>query len=88
MAYLSGHHRLIVCADDISSAVDDSLTLADRLLPEVSVAARDRFAQQPYSALLDSSGARSVLGWVQCIRGAQRRPTDSRWRTHADGLIG
>jgi UDP-glucose 4-epimerase len=60
---LSGHHRLVVCADDISSATDDSLTLADRLVPDVPVTARDPFARQPFAALLDSSGARGVLGW-------------------------
>ena len=67
---LDGHHRLLVCADDISSATHDSLTLAGRLLPDVPVTAPERFADQPFTALIDSSRARTVLGW---------RPTH-RWR--------
>lgn len=60
---LSGHHRLLVCADDISSAADDSLALAARLLPEVPVTAINRFVEQPFAALLDSSDAQSLLHW-------------------------
>lgn len=60
---LDGHHRLLVCADDISSANDDSLTLAGRLLPDVPVTAPKRFAHQPFAALIDSSPAKTVLGW-------------------------
>ena len=36
-ADLTGHHRLLVCAPDISSAHDDSITLARRLTPDVPV---------------------------------------------------
>ena len=60
---LLGHHRVLLCADDISSASDDSLTLAGRLVPEVPVIAMARFARQRFAALLDSAGARRLLGW-------------------------
>lgn len=71
---LAGHHRLLLCADDISSAVDDSLTLAQRLLTGVPVPAVDRYVEQPFAALLDNSGAHNVLGW---------RPVHS-WRPRAE----
>ena len=60
---LSGHHRLLVCANDISSAKDDSLTLASRLVPDVPVIELQRFAVRPFAALLNSSAAQDLLGW-------------------------
>lgn len=60
---LSGHHRLLVCANDISSAAEDSLTLVGRLLPDVPVTGMERYAAQPFAALLDSSAAQRLLQW-------------------------
>lgn len=63
VADLVGHHRLLVCASDISSATDDSLTLTRQLLPEVPVTNPERFAEDPFASLVDSSGAETLLGW-------------------------
>jgi UDP-glucose 4-epimerase len=60
---LTGHHRLLVCANDISSATEDSLTLARRLTPNVPLTGLGRFTEEPFSALIDSSGAQEVLQW-------------------------
>ena len=73
---LHGHHRLLVCANDISSAAEDSLTLAERLLPGVPVTGMERYAEQPFAALLDSSGAHSLLRW---------RPVHD-WRVQSHGM--
>lgn len=62
-ADLAGHHALLLCADDISSAQDDSLTLAARVMPDVPVVSPERYAGQPFAALVDSSRARTHLGW-------------------------
>ena len=60
---LVGHHRRLVCAEDISSATDDSLTLARRLLPEVPITGPERFADRPFASLVDSAGAQTLLNW-------------------------
>lgn len=61
---LEGHHRLLVGANDISSAHETSLSLADRLHPDVPVADRRRFITDPYRGLLDTSRAHRVLQWT------------------------
>lgn len=61
---LTGHHRLLVNADDISSASDDGPTLADRLLPGVPFRRSARFDRDPFAALIDASTAHRVLDWT------------------------
>lgn len=77
-ADLRGHHRLLVNADDISSRTEDGPTLAARLLPDVPLRQPDRFREDRFAALVDSGGARAVLGW------APRR----RWRGQPGGVEG
>ncbi|MFL6070017.1 MAG: NAD-dependent epimerase/dehydratase family protein [Actinomycetes bacterium] len=62
-ADLVGHHRLLTCASDISSARDDSLSLARRLMPGVPVREPAQFVQEPFKALVDSHRAQRILGW-------------------------
>lgn len=61
---LAGHHRLVVSADDISSAHDDGPTLAGRLMPGVQFRRSTRFDSDPFAALIDSSKAHRVLDWT------------------------
>lgn len=62
-ADVTGHHRLLMCAPDISSAHDDSMTLARRLTPDVPIRSPRLYAAQPFAALVDSTPAQSLLGW-------------------------
>lgn len=59
---LTGHHRLLLCADDIA-ATEPSLTMAARLTPSVPVADPGPYERDPWHALLDNSAAAQVLGW-------------------------
>ncbi|HVQ88159.1 MAG TPA: NAD(P)-dependent oxidoreductase [Actinomycetes bacterium] len=59
-----GHHRLLVCAGDISSSSEDSLQLAKRLLPDVPVHHPGQYKRHPFAALVDSSNATALLRWV------------------------
>lgn len=61
---LTGHHRLVVNADDISSARDDGQALADRLLPGVPFRRNARFDRDRFAALIDASNAHRVLNWA------------------------
>ncbi|KQC37751.1 NAD(P)-dependent oxidoreductase [Frankia sp. ACN1ag] len=63
-APLAGHHRLLLCAADISSAHDDARTLVTRLLPDVAWRGGAEYLQDPFRALIDTSGARTLLGWA------------------------
>lgn len=63
-APLTGHHRLLLCAADISSAHDDARTLAERLLPDVEWRGGPEYDTDPFRALVDASGARALLGWA------------------------
>ncbi|WP_235486829.1 hypothetical protein [Frankia sp. AvcI1] len=63
-APLAGHHRLLLCAADISSAHDDARALVTRLLPDVTWRGGAEYLQDPYRALIDTSGARTLLGWA------------------------
>lgn len=74
VAGLVGHHRVVINGDDISSATDDGPTLAARLLPGVGLRRDARFEHDPFAALIDSSGARSLLGWAPRYR----------WRPHTE----
>lgn len=62
-ADLTGHHRLLVCAPDISSAHDDSITLARRLTPDVPIRNPQLYDHWPFASLVDSTGAQQLLGW-------------------------
>jgi UDP-glucose 4-epimerase len=62
-AGLTGHHRLLVCASDISSAHHDSVTLARRLTPEVPFRNPGLYVTEPFAALVDSTPARNLLDW-------------------------
>lgn len=72
-ADLSGHHRLLVCALDISSARDDSVTLARRLTPDVPIRNPQLYDTQPFAALVDSTPAQELLGWRPRHRWRPRR---------------
>jgi nucleoside-diphosphate-sugar epimerase len=58
----AGHHRLLLCAEEISGSAD-SLELAARFLPGVEVRHPDRYRVRPRLALVDCCAARDVLGW-------------------------
>lgn len=59
---LTGHHRLLLCADDLA-ATEPALTLAKRLAPGVPIRDPARYEHDPWRALIDSSAAARVLGW-------------------------
>ena len=63
IAPLEGHHRLLVNANDIGSATDESLALADRLMPGVPVRNRDSYDESPFKALIDATKTYELLGW-------------------------
>ncbi|MDT3440638.1 MULTISPECIES: NAD(P)-dependent oxidoreductase [unclassified Pseudofrankia] len=63
-APLAGHHRLLLCAADISSSNDHARTLAERLLPDVEWRGGPEYETDPFRALVDASGARALLGWA------------------------
>jgi UDP-glucose 4-epimerase len=67
-APLDGHHRALLCADGIAASAP-ALDLAARLAPGVRVADPARYRADPWSALVECSVARTVLGW---------RPSHSR----------
>jgi nucleoside-diphosphate-sugar epimerase len=62
-ADIRGHHCVLVCADDISSAEHDSMTLAQRITPAVPVNDPARYIADPYAALLDCTPAHRLLDW-------------------------
>lgn len=59
---LSGHHRTLLCARDISASAP-SLELAARLAPSVPVRDHEHFTMNKWRALLDCSAAEALLGW-------------------------
>ena len=59
---LTGHHRALLCADEISGSAP-SLELATRLAPEVPVRDTERYRANPRRALFDCAAAEAVLGW-------------------------
>ena len=59
-----GHVALLLCADDISSAQKTSRELASSLLPGVSWRGGLEFDRAPYKALIDTTQARQILGWI------------------------
>jgi nucleoside-diphosphate-sugar epimerase len=63
-APLDGHHRLLLCAADISSARDGARVLTERLLPDVEWRGGPEYQSDPFRALVDTSRARTLLGWA------------------------
>jgi UDP-glucose 4-epimerase len=59
---LTGHHRLLLCADDIG-ATEPALALAERLAPGVPVRDPARYRHSPWRALFDCAATVHVLGW-------------------------
>ena len=59
---VTGHHRLLLCAANIS-ATEPTRTMTARLMPEVPWRAGASTASEAYSALADASRARAALGW-------------------------
>jgi UDP-glucose 4-epimerase len=68
---LSGHHRALLCAADISGTAP-SLELARRLAPTVPVRGSDRYVADPWRALIDCTVAATVLGWQPRYRWSER----------------
>jgi nucleoside-diphosphate-sugar epimerase len=66
---LTGHHRALLCAADISGTAP-SLDLAARLAPDVPVTDPERYRADPWQSLFDCSVARDVLGWKPRYRWA------------------
>jgi len=70
-ASVTGHHRALLCAADISASAP-GLELAARLAPGVPIADAGRFAVDPWGALVDCSVAASVLRWRPRYRWSDR----------------
>jgi nucleoside-diphosphate-sugar epimerase len=70
-APLTGHHRALLCAADISGTAP-SLDLAARLAPGVPVTDPERYRADPWRALVDCSAAQAVLGWKPGYRWADQ----------------
>jgi UDP-glucose 4-epimerase len=68
---LAGHHRMLLCAADISATVP-SLELAARLAPDVPVTEPGRYQADPWAALIDCSAAATTIGWRPTYRWASR----------------
>lgn len=62
-ALVEGHHRLLICADDISSAKLDTLSLVHKLLPQVEWRGGEVYEQNKFKSLLDTTPAKEVLGF-------------------------
>lgn len=67
---LEGHHRAVLCAEDIA-ATEPSLTMAARLAPDVPVTRPELYQSDPWRALIDCSTAEAVLGWRPRYRWSQ-----------------
>jgi len=76
---LAGHHRLLLCAADIS-ATGPTLVMAERFLPSVPVRDAARFQREPRRALFDCSAAARVLGWEPRYGWANRGDTETTGR--------
>jgi nucleoside-diphosphate-sugar epimerase len=59
---LAGHHRALLCAADIA-ATQPSLASAARLAGGVPVRDHLPYHREPWSALVDCSAAKRLLGW-------------------------
>jgi UDP-glucose 4-epimerase len=70
-----GHVRLLLCADDISSAHLASRAMARKLHPDVPWHGGPELDDEPYRALLDTRRARQILGWAPAYRWRPSGPT-------------
>jgi nucleoside-diphosphate-sugar epimerase len=61
-ADVTGHTRMLVCADDCAGPEPALETLA-RVHPGVPVRDRDTFQRDPHRSLFEAATARTVLGW-------------------------
>ncbi len=68
---LSGHRRALLCAAEISASAP-ALEIAGRLAPGVPVRDPERYAAEPWRALIDCSAAEAVLGWRPRYRWSDR----------------
>lgn len=73
-APLTGHHRLLLCADDISSAELGSRALSEKILPSVVWRGDARYDLDPFRALVDTTPARALLDWSPRHRWRQAPP--------------
>ena len=80
---LSGHHRVLLSADDIAGTAP-SLELAARLAPGVPVIDRGRYLSDPYAALLDCRAAETALGWKPTYRWSGRGKAEAGAVSAAD----
>jgi UDP-glucose 4-epimerase len=71
-APLTGHHRALLCAPDIS-ATKPSLTMVAQLARGVPVRDPGEYWADPWRALIDCSAAEVLLGWQPQHRWAERR---------------
>lgn len=60
----AGHIRLLLCADDISSATQSSRALAAFVHPDIEWRGGAEYETQPFKALTDTRRAKAVLGWA------------------------
>lgn len=60
---IRGHHRLLLCASDIA-ARRPTLELVSQWLPNVDWRGGNEYVADPYRALVDTSRARRILGWM------------------------
>lgn len=77
-APLTGHHRLLLCAADISSAHDDGPTLVRRLLPELEWLGGPEFDADRFRSLINSDPAQTLLQWAPQHRWRKVRDLDQR----------
>ncbi len=70
-APLTGHHRALLCAADISASAP-SMDMAARLAPGIPVRDRARYEADPRLALIDCSAAETILGWPPRHRWSSR----------------
>lgn len=73
---LTGHHRAVLCAADIS-ATAASLDLAARLAPGVPITNLAPYRADPWRALFDCSVAEATLGWQPRYRWSEREQIQS-----------
>lgn len=66
-----GHVRAVLCADDLAGSAP-GLEMARRLMPAVPVRDSGRYRAEPYRALVDTSVARTALGWQPRYRWSAR----------------
>jgi UDP-glucose 4-epimerase len=71
---LGGHHRLLLCAEDIASR-RPTLELVEKYLPHVPWLGGEAYAADPFRGLIDTRRAREVLDWQPRHRWPGRSPS-------------